>query len=270
MKKMTRFYNPLIILLFIVLFGAIVFSQNKNGNSSSFRKIENKAFTVGEWLRFNISYGFIHAGTAVMAIPDYRYINGRQSFHVKCEAFSAAGFSWIFKVEDRYETVIDCDGLFSWKFEQHIREGSYKADHITDFDQYNNQAMTDKGKFSTPEYVHDIVSAFYFTRTHNFSGYKVGDKLHLENFFKDKVYPLDVKYLGKQRVEVDAGTFDCILVEPLVKEGGLFKHKGRLIIWLTDDDRKIPVKVTSEIIVGSISVELEAYSGINGNIDAKR
>ncbi len=173
-------------------------------------------------------------------------------------------------MEDKYETYIDAEGIFPWRFEQHIREGKFKADNIASFDQYHKVAYTKDAKYSIPLYVHDILSAFYFVRTQNFTGFRAGQIIKLQNFYKDKVYPLDVKFLGRQQIEVNAGKFQCIIVEPLVQEGGLFKHKGRLLVWLTDDERKIPIKMTSEIIVGSISVELDAYSGINGPINAKR
>ena len=91
----------------------------------------------------------------------------------------------------------------------------------------------------------------------------------LQNFFKDTTYFLPVKFLGRQRIDVDAGTFDCIIVEPLMKEGGLFKSEGRVIIWLTDDERKIPVKVSTKVVIGSIDAELREYSGVNGPIRAK-
>jgi hypothetical protein len=68
---------------------------------------------------------------------------------------------------------------------------------------------------------------------------------------------------------VEAGTFNCVLVEPLMKEGGLFKSEGRIIIWMTNDERKIPVKVSTKVVVGSIDAELREYSGINGPIKAK-
>ncbi len=124
-------------------------------------------------------------------------------------------------------------------------------------------------RYSIPPYVHDAVSAFYYVRTLDYSKSRVGEKIFLQNFFKDSTYSLAVKFLGRQRIDVDAGTFNCILVEPLMKEGGLFKSEGRVIIWLTDDERKIPVKVSTKVVVGSIDAELREYSGINGPIGAK-
>jgi len=90
--------------------------------------------------------------------------------------------------------------------------------------------------------VSDIVSAFYYARTFNYSKMKQGDRAHLENFYKDKSYSLDILYRGKETVTVEAGTFDCIILEPLVQEGGLFKSEGSIVIWLTDDVLRIRLK----------------------------
>jgi hypothetical protein len=54
-----------------------------------------------------------------------------------------------------------------------------------------------------------------------------------------------------------------------MKEGGVFKSEGRVVIWLTDDERRIPVKVSTKVVVGSIDAELREYSGINGPIGGK-
>ncbi|MEA3296372.1 MAG: DUF3108 domain-containing protein, partial [candidate division Zixibacteria bacterium] len=74
-----------------------------------------------------------------------------------------------------------------------------------------------------------------------------------------KKYPLEVKVLKKETISVDAGTFSCIVVEPLMRSVGVFKHQGRLKVWLTDDRLKMPVVMKSKILVGSISAELTDY-----------
>jgi hypothetical protein len=182
---------------------------------------------------------------------------------------STPTFSFFFKVEDRYETYMDAEGMFPHRFTQRIREGKYSRDFNAEFDQLNHVAIVEDKRYSIPPYVQDVVSAFYYFRILEFRGRRVGEKLMLENFYKDTTYPLPVKFLGYQRISVDAGTFDCVLVEPLIKEGGLFKSEGRVIIWLTNDDKKIPVKVSTEVVIGSIDAELREFSGIPGGIPAK-
>jgi hypothetical protein len=118
--------------------------------------------------------------------------------------------------------------------------------------------------------VSDIVSAFYYARTFDYSKMKTGDRAHLENFYKDKTYPLDILYHGKETISVTAGTFDCIILEPLVREGGLFKSDGSIVVWLTDDALRIPIKVKTKVLIGSIDAELTRYSGLLGELKSKR
>jgi hypothetical protein len=241
----------------------------RNASPPVFRTVENQAFGLGERLVFDVGYGFFHAGEAVMAVNSIDTLLGRPCYRVNFDVWSTGMFSFIYKVRDHYESLIDVSGLFPWKFEQRIQEGGYRREFSAVFDHYKGKALTSEGEFDIPEYVHDVVSAFYFVRTLDFTGKRPGEKIRLQNFYKDQAYPLDVKYLGRQTLEVDAGKFDCIIVEPLVKEGGLFKSEGRVIIWLTDDEQKIPVKVSTKVLIGSIDAELKEYSGVLGPIRAK-
>jgi len=260
------------ILMIFLLLSAVSFAgaiADSTGNDPEFRTLENNAFQVGEKLTFDVKYGFVTAGIATMAVPKMRRISGRQAYHVTFEVNSVPSFDWIYKVRDRYETYIDTKGLFPWRFEQHIREGGYSRDFSAFFDQRKGKAKTSEGEYEIPKYVNDIVSAFYLARTFDYSKLKVNDRIHLKNFYKDKVYDLDVRYLGKETVDVSAGTFDCIVVEPLVQEGGLFKSEGSIVVWLTDDALKIPVKVKTKVVIGSIDAELTAYEGLKSKLTSK-
>jgi hypothetical protein len=237
--------------------------------NAALRELPQTAFKEGERLVFDVGYSFITAGEAVMSVPRVDTLFGRPAYQVLFTVNSTKAFSWIYKVDDRYETYLDIQGMFPWHFTQRVREGSYSRDFEAWFDQINNIAYADNKQYPIPPYVHDAVSAFYFVRTLDYSKSRVGEKIILQNFFKDTTYVLSVKFLGRQRIEVDAGTFDCIIVEPLMREGGLFKSEGRVLIWLTDDERKIPVKVSTKVVIGSIESELREYSGINGPIRAK-
>lgn len=227
------------------------------------------AFAVGERLSFNVNYGFITAGYAEMSIPQLDTVLGTTTYKVQFTVRSTPTFDYIFEVRDRYETYLDTATIVPWRFEQHIKEGKFKRDYTAVFDHRQHIALTAEGQFPIPPDVHDIMSAFYYSRTLDFSKSKIGDRVHLQNFFKGKTNQLDVKYLGKQKVSVAAGTFNCIIVEPLVKEGGLFKSEGRILIWLSDDENKIPVKVNTKIVVGSIDAELKEYSGLRNPMRAK-
>ncbi len=257
--------NRMKALVINLSLAAVMFAQE-----SEFRKLENNAFAVGEKLTFDVKYGFVTAGIAEMAIPQIKKITGRDVYNITFKVNTVPSFDLFYKVRDRYETYMDVEGLFPWRFEQHIREGGYSRDFAAFFDQRRGVAKTSEGSYEIPLYVNDIVSAFYLARTFDFSDKKPGDRFHLQNFYKDKVYPLDVVFLGRETISVTAGEFECIMVEPLVQEGGLFKSEGNIIVWLSDDELKIPVKVKTKVIIGSIDAELTAYEGLAGKLTSKK
>lgn len=251
----------IILLLFGVLF---------NLSSQQLRNHNNEAFGLGERLEYDLGYKFLKAGTGYFEIAkEPVIIKGRKCYDVNFVVKSLPSLEWLYKVRDSYNTKIDIDGIFPWEYSQKIREGNYKRDIFTEFDQINRKAITKKGEYDTPEYVHDIVSAFFYLRTLDLKQYKKGDVIPLKNFYKDSTYNLDVKILGREIIEVKAGKFKTVVVEPLVKDGGLFKAEGRIIIWLSDDERKIPVKVGTEIVIGFVGAELTSYKGVRGKVNAK-
>ena len=264
MKSFIKIKSIILLLLVVSISSGI--AQKKD----DFRKTENNAFRVGEKLTFDVKYGFVTAGVASFEIPKIKKMSGRDTYHVTFEVNTVSTFDNFFKVRDRYETYIDVEGIFPWRFEQHIREGNFSRDFSAFFDQRKGKAKTTGGEFDIPKYVNDIVSAFFYARTLDYSGLKVGDRIPLKNFYKDKVYDLDVVYHGKETIEVEAGKFDCIIVEPLVQEGGLFKNEGSIMIWLTNDEAKIPVRVKTKVVVGAINSDLTSYSGVHGKLTSKK
>jgi hypothetical protein len=235
------------------------------------RYMPNTAFGYGEKLTFNLGYKFITAGQAVMEIGEKpATISGRPCYDVKFNVRTTNSFDKVFKVRDRYQTYLDVDGIFPWRFEQQVREGDYSRDFAANIDQRSNVAKTTEGSFKVQPFVHDILSAFYYTRAIDVRSMKKGQSFSLKNFYGKKTYDLRVKILGRERVTVDAGTFDCVVVEPMVAEGGLFKSEGRILVYMTDDDRKIPVKVSAKVVIGSIDGTLTKYEGIRGPLAAKK
>lgn len=255
---------------FLVCTAALALATLPSPSGDDFRYVPNEAFGFGERLEFRIGYKFITAGRAYFQIaPEPIYREGRPCYDIWFEVRSLESLDWLYRVRDRYRTVLDVAGIFPWEFEQHIREGNFRRDFSARFDQRNRKAITTEGTFDVPQYVHDIVSAFYYVRTLDLRSYSKGAIVQLQNFFDRQTHDLGVKIWGRQTVEVEAGTFRCIVVEPLIREGGLFKSEGRILIWLSDDDRKIPVKVSTKIPIGSIDAELTGYSGLRGPLSAR-
>jgi len=210
---------------------------------------------AGESLRFTVQYGVIHAGRAYLEVPEVREWNGRPIFDLVARAESNSFFSHFYRVRNRIESYWDHDGLFSWRYAENRHEGKYRAKSEILFDYTLHEAKYDNGQtFPIPPQVQDALSSFYYTRCQPLP---IGGSIVFDYHASRKSQPLEVKVLGRERIRVPAGTFDCIVIEPMLKAGGIFKNKGRLVIWITDDDRRIPVLMRSKLLIGSISVVLQ-------------
>jgi len=215
-------------------------------------------FGVGETLVFELKYGFIAAGDAVMMIQELATERGRLCYHIVSVAESKPFFSVFFRVRDVAESYMDVRDLVSLRFEKHIQEGDFRSDDVALFDQDRHVALYPKRDQLVPLSLaaQDILSSLYYVRMMDL---EVGGSVSIENHADKKNYPLEIQVLRRERVDVPAGTFDCVVVEPKLKGAGLFRHSGRLWVWLTDDERHLPVLMKSKVIIGSVAAVLTDY-----------
>jgi hypothetical protein len=216
-------------------------------------------FKVGESLRFSVQYGFIKAGTAWLEVPEVRDWNGRPTWLLVARAKSNGFFDRVYKVRNRIESVWDQEKRFSWRYLEDRHEGRYAANDTIVFDPEMGEARYKDGRtYPIPGNAQDALSAFYYTR---FQELPIGGSIRFDYHASRKSAPMEVKVIGRQRVKTPAGRFNCVVVEPVLKAGGIFKNKGRLVIWLTDDERRMPVLMRSKVLIGSISVVLQEAKG---------
>ncbi|MCJ7507337.1 MAG: DUF3108 domain-containing protein [candidate division Zixibacteria bacterium] len=220
------------------------------------RAISNNAFGAGERLVYSVGYGMIKAGEASLEVEDVTKLDGNKCFHIISTAKSNKFFSFFFNVDDRVESYMDVYGLFSLRFEKHLIEGKFRAEAYVQFDQKRSLAISGKDTISTSHYVQDALSVLYYARTQKL---EVGKSISVDNYADRKNYLLEIKVHRKETVEVPAGKFDCIVVEPQLKGSTIFKHEGKLTVWLTDDEKKMPVLMKSKAFIGSVSASLKEY-----------
>lgn len=223
---------------------------------SSFRDLTNDAFGVGEYLKFELGYGFVKAGLAEMSVDSLFEHRGRMCYTVTTRARSYKFFDTFYKVRDVGKSWLDAWGLFPWRFEKHLREGGYVSDVEQVFDQYRGLAFEESDTIVVRRYIQDVLSSLYYVRTLDL---EVGDTISIDNYNKKKCYGLNVIVHGREEIDVKAGKFTCLKVEPLLRSAGLFKHEGKLTVFMTDDRLKMPVLMKSKVIVGSITAELMEF-----------
>lgn len=232
--------------------------------SAEFRSVKNEAFKPGEMLRYRVHYGIVDAGEAILEVKECeKKVAGRKLIHVEGTGRSLGGFDWFFKVRDRYESYIDEQAMFPWLFVRRVNEGGYKIEQDYTFLQNKNKVDLGQGKsMEAPANVQDMLSSFYYARTLNFDNAKVGDVFTINTVCDGEMFPLKIKYMGKETVNLRKGKYRCMRFVPVVLTGRIFKSNEDLSVWITDDKNKIPILAKAKIWVGSIKCEVVEFKGL--------
>lgn len=239
--------------------------QKKEITGDNFCGVRNTSFALGEQIRFNVFYNlagvYVAAGEASFTTT-LEKVAGRPVYHVVGDGRTHNSYDWIYKVRDRYETFIDTATMQPLKFIRNINEGGDKKyEHIT-FNKAANTAITNKGVYKVPDCVQDVLSAIYYARNINYARYKPGDKIPFSMFLDNEVHNLYVRYLGAEEVKTRYGTFRAIKFSPLLIKGTIFEGGEKMTVWVTNDANRMPVRIESPIVVGSIKVDMMSYRGL--------
>jgi Protein of unknown function (DUF3108) len=222
------------------------------------RILDDQPFMREEKLVFQVGWGPLKAGFAIVT-STFDTVKGVAL--ISARAATNSFFSSLYKVRDRVSTTMDSQGVYPFFFEQHIREGRYKADRWEFFDQSRNLVFSHKKNVDSTSirpFSQNFLSLIYFLRTRTVSP---GDSVSIDCFVDTKCYSVVIYCIKKETITVDAGEFNCVLVRPvLVGKGRVFSKKDEIKIWVTDDAYKMPVKMESKITWGSLFAKLIWYS----------
>ena len=233
------------------------------------RCVGNNAFTFGEKLVYRVHYGWLTAGvTTFEVMQNPANISGRTCYHIVGKGYSTGAFDWFFKVRDNYETYLDDKALLPMKFIRDVSEGGYTFNNRITFDHFANRSQTLKGTYDVPPGIQDVLSVIYYFRTFNFDSYHVNDTIPVIIFLDNELCRVSIKYLGREVIKTQLGKFNTIKVQPQLISGTVFKEDAKMYVWISDDENKIPIRIESEIIVGSIQADLKEFSGLKNDLSS--
>lgn len=223
-------------------------------------------FEVGEKLSYTVHYGFVNAGKAELLVKSSqkKFSQNANSIKMVGKGWTTGATDWFFKVDDHYETYMDMEKLEALLFIRRVNEGGFIINQDYVFEQDSNRVITQDNKaYEVPDGVQDMLSAFYYARSLDYSSAKENDVFVIPAFVDDKVEFLKIKYKGKERIKTRSGKFNCLKFNPLVLKGRVFEADEDVTVWISDDENKIPILIESKIIVGSIKAELTDYAGLS-------
>jgi len=229
-------------LFFSVIYVILLFPALMNASP------ENFPFGEKEEIVYNIRWSFINCGQSSLKIERI----STSCFKITSLAKSYPFFDHFYKVRDRIEAWWDVKRMRSLRFEKHMREGKRAVDDLIVIDPAKNIAVRKNETWMVTPHALDVLSSLYYIRMNNLTP---GRPIVVDVYTKKKLWPLNVKVIRREKIKVRGREYKTILVEPEMREEGIFKAKGRIWVWLTDDEKKIPVRMKSKIPIGSIIVE---------------
>ncbi|MGV9011935.1 MAG: DUF3108 domain-containing protein [Flavobacteriales bacterium] len=228
------------------------------------RTVSHNAFQPGEKLTYVLHYGWLNAGEATLELKQgEREIEGRKVLHAVGKGQSTGAFKAFFNVDDRYETWFDQQGVFPWVFTRRVNEGGYSFSQDYLYLQHRRKVTTQENKtYDVPASAQDMLSAFYFARTMDYSNATPGQEYTIPCFMDNEEWNLRMRYVGKETIKLRNGKFRCLKFQPVVQQGRIFKANDDLNVWITDDANHIPVLAEAKVLVGSIKMELSSFEGL--------
>jgi hypothetical protein len=216
-----------------------------------------RPFQVGERATFQVKLGGVRVGSGLLQVVGVEKVDGHDTYHARMRISGGIPFA---RVDDKFDTWIDTDGFFSRRFQQDQKELRYERKRTYEFyperKEFRRLDNGETGTIPTDQPLDDI-SFLYYART---LPLRPGETYTLRRYFKESGNPVILKVLRRERVTVPAGTFETVVVRPIIKTKGLFGEGGEAEVYFTDDARRIPVQIRSKVpVVGSLTMHLQEY-----------
>ena len=224
-------------------------------------------YTLGEKLTYDVTWSIFPAGE-VSAILKNSGQGPGDWYEVTTTGRSQGFVSLLFNVQDEFRSLFDPRTVCSERISKKVNEGRrHKTTEIV-FDSGKKLAILDERDLThpaeppkhaeneIPACVQDVVTAFYYLRRQKF---QVGQDIRLPVNDGSKTYEVSVEVQARERIQTPLGNRDAFRVEPKVFSG-LFKRKGRMLIWFSDDEQHLPLRIKAMISVGSITGSLKSFT----------
>ncbi len=239
-------------------------------NTQKERRIKQTSFAAGEHIEYRVHYGIINAAEATVDVEQKIHsVSGKPCYKVTAFARTTGVTDWVSKVRDTWISYIDTTAILPLMFYMKKQEGNYKTEDKIIFDHTNNLAKSyeldddhERKTYKVPDNIQDIVSGYYFLRTIDFDKVKVGDFVLIKAFFEGEVYDMRMRYKGKEVIKTKFGKMNTYKICPTLPKNNFFENEEAVVIWASDDENKIPLKIQIELKIGSIAMDIKKYSGV--------
>ena len=232
-------------------------------------------FGHGENLQYALSFNLRSVATDVARasmVVDTLTFNGKKAFHVRMQGRTATFFEIFYKVREDFQSWFTCDGLKPLKFIRDTHEGNYYAYNLYHYNPREgviNAALDNKKhgrsiiELPLGPCTYDLPALLYYCRNMDISTL-VPEKGNTLSFaIDDDVYSITLTFKGRETKSIKGlGNVKCMKFGCSVVKGEMFDGSEDALLWISDDDNRIPVYFYAPMRVGGVSGRLSSYSGL--------
>jgi hypothetical protein len=258
---MVKQYRCLVLFLILVPFFLSAFSEAEELDEGTVRpEVMQTVFSGYEEMHFTISWtGGIKIGDLSLTLKQV----GNEEYEINARVTDYGIFKFFYPVDDTFVTLVRGAFKLPYQYDVLQNEGRGSVTRRQSLYDQDNMMVTYR-KNDSPELVFDIdktvhneFSSFYITRSMDL---EPGSSFVVPTFADKKVNEVKVVVKGREDINSPFGRVRTLMVMPLMKFKGLFDKDGDTVIWLTDDACRVPVKIRSKILIGSLTTELDKYT----------
>jgi len=261
--KKSHFFK--IIFVGIFLYSDYIFSQEC--------KIPKLTFQDGEKITYQTKYNWgliwLEAGEVTFSVKRTKH-RGKDAFHFVGEGGTYPKYDWIYKVRDKFESYANVENILPIRFIRDVYEGGkyfYEESIFTNDKAYTfvrpHKKELKKDTVDIEPCTFDVLSVIYHARCIDYNSYKIGDKIPINLYLDNELHEVYIRYLGKESYTTpDKKTYRCIKFSPNLIDGTIFRGGESMIVYVSDDENKVPIYVEASILVGKVKANLLNYENL--------
>lgn len=240
---------------------------------------DSHVFKDGEFISYEVSYNWgpiwVDAGLVTFSIVKDSYA-GKPAWHLKSSGRTYASYDFFYKVVDYYDAWVDPVTFNPFEFRRSVYEGGYQLLNTLRYDRGSSRVFSCTKTNNNPvrfdtlapgPCVYNPISAVYVARTLDISGLKNDARIPVTVLIDDSTYSIYIRYLGKEVVENrDGKQYRCIKFSAKMVQGTIFRGDEDVMVWVTDDENRIPVYIEAKILVGTVKAYLKEMNGLRNPV----
>ncbi|MDX2058095.1 MAG: DUF3108 domain-containing protein [Gemmatimonadales bacterium] len=218
------------------------------------RTLDSYPFQIGERLDYSAKIGMLRLGDASIQVAALDTVRGVPTFRFR---YSIEGGNFLFKINSVSESWTSIDEFKSLRFRHNSQEND--KTYLRDYDIFPDSGFYrqrgKEGQQPTPPQPLDDASLLYFVRT---TPLEIGQVYRFDKYFINDKNPLVIRVLKRERMDLpDGSKVDCLVLNPVIDDKGMFADRAEARLWITDDARRIPVQIRSKYPWGTVTLRIE-------------